>query len=130
MVWLSLLFFSWYKSHHDTIVLLYFISMSVIAFNLVMTAAFIGVKVNDRPQLAGEFYGSSGDLTGGRHQLLDNIYRISSFMSFFSIWITTAILMNYYREKLINAIVYWVILSIPLVYFIITYFYQFIIGVY
>jgi hypothetical protein len=49
-------------------------------------------------------------------------------MSFFSIWITTAILMNYYREKLINAIVYWVILSIPLVYFIITYFYQFIIG--
>jgi hypothetical protein len=49
-------------------------------------------------------------------------------MSFFSIWITTAVLMNYYREKLINAIVYWVILSIPLVYFIITYFYQFIIG--
>ena len=128
MVWLSLLFFSWYKSHHDMIVLLYFISMSVIAFNLVMTAAFIGVKVNDRPQLAGEFYGGSGDLTAGRHQLLDNIYRISSFMSFFSIWITTAILMNYYREKLINAIVYWVILSIPLVYFIITYFYQFIIG--
>ena len=128
VVWLSLLFFSWYKSRHDLIVLLYFISMSVIAFNLVMTAAFIGVKVNDRPKLAGEFYGSSGDLTGGRHQLLDNIYRISSFMSFFSIWITTAILMNYYREKLINAIVYWVILSIPLVYFVITYFYQFIIG--
>ena len=25
-------------------------------------------------------------------------------MSFFSIWITTAILMNYYREKLINAL--------------------------
>ena len=67
------------------------------------------------------FIGSSGDLTGGRHQLIDYIYRISSFMSFFSIWITTAILMNYYREKLINAIVYWVILSIPLVYFIITY---------
>ena len=110
------------------IVLLYFISMSVIAFNLIMTGAFITVKVNNRPQLAGEFVGSSGDLTGGRHQLLDNIYRISSFMSFFSIWITTAILMNYYREKLINALVYWVILFIPLIYFIITYFYQFILG--
>ena len=128
VIWLSLLFLSWYKSRHDMIVLLYFISMSVIAFNLIMTGAFISVKVNDRPQLAGEFVGSSGDLTGGRHQLLDNIYRISSFMSFFSIWITTAILMNYYREKLINAIVYWVILFIPLVYFIITYFYQFILG--
>jgi hypothetical protein len=126
--WLSLLFFSWYKSHHDLIVILYFISMSVIAFNLVITAAFIGMKMNDRPRLAAEFVGSSGDLAAGRHQLLDNIYRISSFMSFFSIWITTAILMNYYREKLINAIVYWVILSIPLVYFIITYFYQVILS--
>jgi hypothetical protein len=94
-----------------------------------MTVAFIGVKVNERPQLAGEFYGSSGDLTGGRFQLLDNIYRISSFM-FFSIWITTAILMNYYREKLINAIAYWVILSIPLVYFVITYFYQCILEIF
>ena len=128
VIWLSFLFFSWYKSHHDLIVLLYFVSMSVIAFNLIMTAAFTGVKVNDHPDLIGEYVGSSGDLTGGRHRLLDNVYRISTFMSFFSIWITTAILMNYYREKLINAIVYWVILSIPLVYFIITYFYQYILG--
>jgi hypothetical protein len=128
VIWLSLLFFSWYKSRHDMIVILYFISMSVIAFNLIMTAAFMGVKVNDRPPLAGEFVGSSGDASAGRHQLLGNISRISSFMSFFSIWVTTAVLMNYYREKLINAIVYWVILFIPLVYFIITYFYQFILG--
>jgi hypothetical protein len=128
VIWLSFLFFSWYKSHHDLIVLLYFISMSVIAFNLIMTAIFTGIKVNDHPDLIGEYVGSSGDLTGGRYRLLDNIYRISSFMSFFSIWITTAILMNYYREKLINAIVYWVILSIPLVYFIVTYFYQYILG--
>ena len=128
VIWLSLLFLSWYRSHHDRIVLLYFISMSVIAINLIVTAAFTSVKVNDRPQLAVEYVGSSGDLSGGRHKLLDNIYRISSFMSFFSIWITTAILMNYYRDKLINAIVYWVILSIPLVYFVITYFYQHILG--
>ena len=128
VIWLSFLFFSWYKSHHDLIVLLYFISLSVIAFNLITTAIFTGVKVNDHPDLIGEYVGSSGDLTGGRHRLLDNVYRISSFMSFFSIWATTAILMNYYREKLINAIVYWVILSIPLVYFIITYFYQYVLG--
>ena len=60
--------------------------------------------------------------------LLENAYRIFSFMSFFSIWITTAILMNYYREKPSNAIVYWIILSIPLVYFLITYFYQYILS--
>jgi len=128
VIWLSSLFFSWYKSRHDLIVLLYFVSMSVIAFNLIMTAIFTGVKVNDHPDLIGEYVGSSGDLTGGRYRSLDSIYRISSFMSFFSIWATTAILMNYYREKLINALVYWVILSVPFVYFIITYFYQYILG--
>jgi hypothetical protein len=128
VIWLSLLFLSWYTTHHDMIVLFYFISMSVIAFNLIVTAAFTSVKLNDRPQLASEFVGSSGDISGGKHKLLDNIYRISLFVSFFSIWVTTAVLMNYYREKLINVIVYWVILSIPLVYFIITYFYQYILG--
>jgi hypothetical protein len=75
-----------------------------------------------------EYIGSSGDLSGGSHKLLDNMYRISSFMSFFSIWVTTAILMNYYRERLINAIVYWIILTVPLIYFVITYFYQYILG--
>ena len=40
IIWLSSLFLSWYRSSHNMIVLLYFISMSVIAFNLIMTAAF------------------------------------------------------------------------------------------
>jgi hypothetical protein len=102
--------------------------MLIIAFNLIMTAAFTGAKVSDRPQHAGEYVGSSGDISGSKHVLLDNAYRISSFMSFFSIWVTTAILMNYYRERLIKAIVYRVILSILLVYFVITYFYQFILA--
>ena len=125
LVWLSLLFLSWYKSNHSFIVFLYFISMLIIAFNLIMTAAFIDAKVSSRPPQAAEYIGSSGDITGGKYALLDSIYRISSFMSFFSIWITTALLMRYYRERLINDIIYWIILLIPLVYFVITYFYQF-----
>ena len=44
--------------------------MSVIAFNLIMTAAFTGVKLNDNPQLVGEFIGGSGDVSGGKHLLL------------------------------------------------------------
>jgi hypothetical protein len=125
IIWLSLLFFSWYRSTHNLIVLLYFLSMVVIAFNLIMTASFAGVKVSERPYHIGAYSGGGGDISGGRHLLLDNIFKISSFMSFFSIWLTTAILMNYYREKLVNAVVYWLILALPLVYFLITYFYQF-----
>ena len=128
IIWLSLLFFSWYKLNHNLIVFLYFISMVVIAFNLIMTAAFTNTKLTDRPDRIGEYVGSSGDISGGRHLFLDNTYRISSFMSFFSIWITTAILMNNYREKPTSTIVYWILLSIPFVYFLITYFYQVILG--
>jgi hypothetical protein len=125
IIWLSLLFFSWYRSTRNLIVLLYFLSMSVIAFNLIMTASYASIKVSERPYHIGEYIGGGGDISGGRHLLLDNIFRVSSFMSFFSIWITTAILMNYYREKLVNAVIFWLILSLPLVYFLVTYFYQF-----
>ena len=125
---LCLLFYSWFNSNHNLIVFLYFISMLVIGFNLIMTAAYTSARVSELPNLTGEYVGSSGAISSDKYFLLENAYRISSFMSFFSIWITTAILMNNYREKPTNTIVYWILLSIPFVYFVITYFYQFIFG--
>ena len=63
IIWLSMLFLAWYKSNHNFIVFLYFVSMLVIAFNLIMTAAFTSAKVSDRPYHAAEYVGSSGDIT-------------------------------------------------------------------
>jgi hypothetical protein len=115
---LSTLFISWYKSNHSSIVFLYFISMLLIASNLVVTAVITTVKINDRSDEAREFVGGTVDISFGRYVFLDNIYTISSVMSFISIWITTALVMKSYRDKLIiNSIVYWIILSIPLAYF-------------
>ncbi len=129
MMRLCLLFFSWFKSNHNLIVFLYFISILVVTFNLIMTAAYTSAKVSELPNPTGEYVGASGSFSSDRYySILENAYRISSFMSFFSIWVTTLILMNYYREKPSNAIVYWILLSVPLVYFVITYFYQFIFG--
>jgi hypothetical protein len=125
---LSILFLSWYKSNHNLIVFLYFVSMLIIAANLIITAALTDAKLSIRPSHVSEYVGTSGDIAAARFQVLNDISKISSFMSFFSIWITTAILMNAYREKLIKSIIYWIILSIPLAYFLITYFYQFILG--
>jgi hypothetical protein len=93
-----------------------------------MTAAIASVKVSDRPDQIGVYAGGVGDISGGRHGLLDLIYRISSFTSFIGIWLTAAILMTGYREKIFSVITYWIIMLIPLVYFIITYFYQLILG--
>lgn len=128
ILWLSFLFFSWYRSTRNFIVFLYFVSMIMISFNLIMTSAFASAEVSERPNLAGEFIGSSGDNSSGRSPLLDGIYRVSIFISFFCIWITTAILLTYYREKRVNTILYLIILVVPFVYFILTYFYQYILS--
>jgi hypothetical protein len=128
MIWLSLLFLSWYRSRHNLVVLLYFVAMSVIVFNLIMTATYASAKIGDRPDRVGEYIGSSGDISGGSHASLNVVYRISTFVSFFGIWSTTAIMMNSYREKLIKSKLFWIILILPLVYFVITFFYQFTLG--
>lgn len=128
IIWLASMFISWYKSTHKFIFLLYLVSMSLIAFNLIMTAAFASVLVNDRPDKIGVYVGGGGNISGGKYVLADTIYRISTFTSFIGIWLTTAILMTNYREKLFHVITYWIIMLIPLAYFIITYFYQFILG--
>jgi hypothetical protein len=96
--------------------------------NLVVTAIISDVKINDRPDKVRELVGGSMDLSVGKYVYLNNIYTISSILSFASIWITTALLMNYYRDRLIiNTIVYWLILSIPLFYFLLNYLYKFIV---
>jgi hypothetical protein len=125
---LSTLFYSWYKSNRNSIIFLYFVSTLLIAFNLFITAIITDVKINDRPDKIREFVGGSMDISFGKYVFLNNIYTISSILSFISIWITTALLMNYYRDKLtINAIVYWFILSIPLIYFLLNYLNKFIV---
>jgi hypothetical protein len=121
---LSILFLSWYKSHHNRIIFLYLISMLLIAFNLVMTATITVVKLSDRPDEIRKFSGGTVDISVGRFEFLNNIYKASSILSFISIWITTALLMNYYREKIINVLLYWILLSVPLLYFLINYIYQ------
>ena len=126
MILLSFLFLSWYKSNRSLIVLLYFISILVIAFNLILTATYVNEKMNMRPSYTAEYVGTSGDVSGGQFLFLNDIYRISSFMSYVCIWITSVALMNSYREKLANAMVYWIIFCLPHVYFLITFFYQFI----
>ncbi len=125
---LAALFISWYRSSHNWIVFLYFSSMLLIAFNLLTTALITYVKLIDRPDEIKEFFGGTVDISVGKYVFLDNIYTASSIMSFVSIWITTALLMNYYREKLINVIAYWIVLSIPLLYFLVNYLYQFILA--
>jgi hypothetical protein len=116
---LSLLFLSWFRLNHDLVTFLYFLSMSIIAFNLIITAVYTTLNVFDRPPQIREFVGGSMDISVGRFVILDNIYKISAIASFVSIWVTTAILLSKYRNRLISSIAYGLILTVPLAYFLI-----------
>jgi len=102
--------------------------MSLIVFNLIMTTTITTIKVNERPMEIREFVGGSIDISVGRYTTLDTIYKISSVMSFVSLWITTVILLNRYKNNLLHTLVYIIIISVPLIYFLISYSYEFIFG--
>jgi hypothetical protein len=126
MIRLSILFISWYKSKRNMITLLYSISISLIAFNLVVTATITNVSINDRPSKIREYVGGSMNIFFNEYKILSNLQKTSAIISFVSIWITTAILLNTYKSDVRRKIVSWSILSIPLIYFFINYFSQFI----
>ena len=67
---LSILFLSWFKSNHNWIVFLYFISMLLIAFNLIMTATVTVVKLSDRPDEIRKFVGGTVNLSVGKYVIL------------------------------------------------------------
>lgn len=74
------------------------------------------------PQI-GDIIQSHGHVTlyfnnpGSFEYFLYNGYVISSILSFIVTWIATAIILNYYSKR-IGKIKYWIIVSLPLIYFL------------
>jgi hypothetical protein len=99
--------------------------MSLIVINLGLSATISDIRMSERPTEVKDFVGGSVVLSAGKHATLDTIYRISSILSFFSLWLTTAILMYNYRDKVsIRSFTYWILLLIPLLYFLFISLYQ------
>ena len=121
---LSILFITWFKQKHNLIVLVYFITISLISFNLIMTSVHTFLKINDRPDKIREFVGGSVDISHGKYVNLDNIRKISLTLSFIFMWISSVSLISNYKANPIRAIALWIIISIPLVYFLLIQFSQ------
>jgi hypothetical protein len=124
LIILANLFVSWYKSNRNLLILLYALSILLIAFNLIVTAVYTSLIVNDKPDEIRRFVGGSLNISVARYAPLSNLYTVSSILSFASIWITTAVLMKNYKDKFAGALTYWTVLSIPLIYFLTNYFSQ------
>lgn len=121
--WLVILIFSWSRSNPNLIVSVFMASIILIAFNLIVTAVTTDIKLADRSEEIREFVGGAVDLSAGKYLFLNNLYTVTTITSFVGIWITTIILLNYYRERSLSNITYWIALALPLLYFLLNYLY-------
>lgn len=121
---LALLFIAWFKLKHNLIFLLYFITIALISFNLIITSIHTFIKINDRPDMIREFVGGSVDIAYGKYTLIDNLRKISLTLSFIFMWISSIFLISNYKDNPIRTIALWIIVSIPLIYFLLIQFSQ------
>lgn len=117
-----ILFVSWFRLKRRFVFLLYILSMSMILFNLSTSAIVVTIGLDLRPTEIKEFGGGTMNIFGGKYVIFANLFKLSAVLSFVSIWITTMVLMHDSRDPIMGKILYMVILTIPLIYFLVSYF--------
>lgn len=112
---LALRFFSWFKTTRNAVVLAYTLSAVALSVNAGFTLVYVveglfGVSAVVRPHIghisASTPYGI----------MLNSGYVISSIVSFMITWIATILLLRHHSKK-IGVAKYWILVTIPLAYF-------------
>src|ERR687896_130568 len=117
------IFFSWYKSNRSSIaVLLYGLSFAVV---VITSCVFLTGSLNrflEKPVYISPFsdIGLTKSEPGSIQNLLGKIYHYSDIVSFALKWIATVFLLYHYSQKMGRA-KYWILISLPLLYFLGTY---------
>jgi hypothetical protein len=109
-------FFSWFKSQHTSVVLAYALAIPMLSINAGFTLLYVANELMARPTYINSMRNpimtfSSAD------SLFNSAYVITYVLSFILTWIATALLLRHYSRRL-GKIKYWIVVSIPLVYFL------------
>jgi hypothetical protein len=112
-------FLSWYKTNKHPMILFYVLSTILISLNALFTAAFVTDALFSRSEVVYPHVGIVPPFlkAGSEIQLLFDMHFISSILAFIVTWIPTFLILNYYSQK-IGKFKYWIIVSLPLVYFL------------
>ena len=113
---LSFRFLSWFKSNHNLVVVAYSLAIMMISINSVFTVLYVTNELTSKPtNIQPEItpLAPYGDI----YTVFNSGYAITSVMSFILTWIATVLLLHSYSKRLGRA-KYWILVSIPLVYFL------------
>jgi hypothetical protein len=114
--YLSYRFFVWLRSNYGMTILLYLLSSAVITTSAFFTLIFLDSVSSMYTEVTPRILGTGLYLTAFQNMslLLTNILAV---MSFVITWFATAVLLSY-RSRKMGRIKYWVIVVLPLVYFL------------
>jgi hypothetical protein len=109
-------FLSWFRSNHNPVVLSYSLAILMISINAIFTVLYITNELTSRPS------NIQPEITpvapyGSVYDVFNSGYVITSVLSFILTWVATVLLLHNYSRKLGKA-KYWILVSIPLVYFL------------
>src|SRR5918994_731950 len=118
MVLLMNSFFSWFRTSKNFVILAYGISAATIAIHLGFTLFFAATALLDVPAEARTAISRTPFFMPGSIKfILDNIRSLTSILSFSILWGATVLLLHHYSQK-VGRIKYWIIVTLPLVYFL------------
>jgi hypothetical protein len=113
-------FLLWFKSNRNFVVLSYGLSSVMLSINSALTFILVSHILLDKPTEVTQSYIASNPpffIAGSAMTMLYSAYVITSILSFVAIWIATTLLLRHYSKRL-GTIKYWIMLSIPLIYFL------------
>ena len=118
MVLLMKSFLSWFRTNKNFVILAYGISAATLAIHLGSTLLFAATALLDVPtEVRTAISRPPFFMPGSVKSILDNIHSFTSILSFSILWSATVLLLHHYSRK-VGRIKYWIIVTLPLVYFV------------
>jgi hypothetical protein len=110
-------FFYWFKSNKNIVVLFYGLSTMFIAADVGISLVLTTSLLIGQPIDVHQIVGSESPAVPDNILQLEYAFIVVSIASFILTWIATVLMLRHHARKL-GMIKYWVIVSIPLVYFL------------
>ena len=123
LISLNFIFARWLKSKRNYLIILFMISFSLLTINIIISIIHLdsyfsrAISINsDRRQHYVTTIVTDFPFLAIKQNTI-SVYNIISILSFAFMWISTVVLLSYYRFKL-GKIKYFVLIAIPLIYYL------------
>ena len=116
LVLLTVRFSRWLKSNYSTVVLAYALAMGALSINVTISMLYVNNDLETFPDIIRPVI-SAVMLYDNPERPLATASVIFSVVSFILTWLATTLLLLYHSKKL-GRIKYWIVITLPLIYFL------------